>query len=402
MPQGPSPFSVAPEFKEITRLALTPRIDGTLADEEWDPLASGSVSSYFQWEPGKLHMAGKLKVGQDLVASLDLLGNGWLIGGENIEVRIKWNGNQPEVFARRLDGTKPEGPQWVDADALKGATKVAASVAGDEWTVEVTLDDPGWGLLPTKAGVTIGLRMDSIGSDQPLAEPFQPRVAGMVNLMMDRGTNLPAGFKWEPQFKGRSVVAGEDTRIRLTFNGTEALGFKRLDMRTEGLARDVTSSSGIPFPPFDRKNRSFADYATLVQPNAEPGWRILRGTLTDGSGATTLMQTSYEIASTVHFALEKPKPIMASSEPQKIRLGTIIHSNTRKRVTGVFRVTPPEGWAVDSGDNKTFVIYNARGSKRQVFEVVVPGGFRGAFPVKLTAEVGAEAVTQTVWLLVQG
>jgi len=402
MPQGPSPFSVAPEFKEVVRLALTPRVDGTLAEEEWDALGTGAVESFFQWEPGKIHFAGKLKVGQDLVASLDLLGNGWLIGGENIEVRIKWAGDKPEVYARRLDATKAEGPQWVDADALKGSTKVAASLNGDSWTVEATLEDPGWGLLPSKAGTTVGVRMDAVGTQEPLAEPFTPRVVGMLNLMMDRGSNLPAGFKWEPQFKGRSVVPGEDTRIRLTFNGTDALGFKRLDMRTEGLAKDVTSSMGVPFPPFDRKNRSFADYSTLIQPNAEPGWRILRGTLTDGSGATTIMQTCYEVASTVYFALERPKPIMTSSEPQKIRLGTIIHSNTRKRVTGVFRVAPPEGWAVDSGDNKTFVIYNARGSKRQVFEVVVPGGYKGSFPVKLTAEVGGEVINQTVWILVQG
>lgn len=401
-PQGPSPFSVAPEFAETVRLAITPRIDGTLADEEWDPLGTGSATTYFQWEPGKLHFAGKVRAGQDLVATLDLGGNGWLIGADNIEVRIKWSGSQPEVFARRLDATRPEGPQWVDADALTSSTKVAARAEGEEWHVEATLNDPGWTMVPQKAGTTVGVRIDSIPTSEPLAEPFQPRVVGMLSLMMDRGSNLPAGFKWEPQFKGRSVVPGEDTRIRLTFTGTEALGFKRIDMRTEGLAKDVTSSSGLPFPPFDRKNRSFVDYSTQVQASAEPGWRVLRGTLTDGSGATTVMQTCYEIASTVHFALEKPRPIMTSSEPQKVRLGTIIHSNTRKRVTGVFRVAPPEGWAVESGDNKTFVIYNARGSKRQVFEVVVPGGFRGAFPVRITAEIGAETIAQTVWILVQG
>lgn len=401
-PQSPSPFTVAPEFAESVRLAITPRIDGKISEEEWDQLGGGSVTSYFQWQPGKLHFAAKLRVGQDLVTSLDLSGNGWLIGGDNVEVRVKWNGNQPEVFARRLDATRAEGPQWVDADALKGATTVAAMAEGEDWVVEATLSDPGWGLLPEKLGSSIGLRMDAFPTEEPLAEPFVPRVVGMVTLMMDRGRGLPAGLKWESQFQGRSVVPGDSTRIRMTFTGTDALGFKRVDLRTEGLAKDETSSTGFPFPAFDRKNRTFVDYNTQIQPSAEVGWRVLRGTITDGSGATTTLQTCYEIAPVIHFSLEKPKPIMASSEPQKIRLGTIIHSNTRQRVTGVFRVAPPEGWAVDSGDNKTFVIYNARGSKRQVFEVVVPGGYRGAFPIRMTGEVGAKSVTQTVWVLVQG
>lgn len=402
MPQGPSPFTVAPDIPETVRLAITPQIDGILADEEWDKLAESSVTSYFQWQPGKLHFAAKVRPGQDLVASLDLAGNGWLIGNDNVEVRVKWAGDKPEVYARRLDATRAEGPQWVDAESITGAIKAAGRFEGDVWTVEATLDDPGLYVLPSKVGVPIGVRMDGIPTEEPLAEPFHPRVVGRVMLMMDRGTNLPTGFKWEPQFRGRSIVPGEESRIRLTFTGTDALGFTRLDMRTEGLAKDVTSSSGIPFPAFDRRNRSFADYSTRVLPAASIGWRVLRGTITDGSGATTILQTCYEIAPTVHFNMEKPKPIVSSSEPQKIRFGVIVHSNTLKRVTGVFRVAPPEGWAVESGDNKSFVIYNARGSKRQVFEVVIPGGYRGTFPVKLTAQIGAETIEQTAWVMVSG
>lgn len=397
-PQTPAPFTVAPVIADSVRLAITPKIDGRIEDEEWDRLSSGSMEAYQQWEPGKLHFAGRLPTGMDMVATLDLAGNGWLQGNDNVEMRVRMGANGPELRARRLDASRPDGPVWIDAPEVAGAAVAAASVEAETWTCEVTLSDPGTQVIPMRSLATIGLRLDPIATSESLTEPYLPRVLGMVTLAMDRGTNLPPGLRWEPEFKGRSVVPGEDFRIRLTFNGTDDLGFKRIDMRTEGLANNDTASMGFPFPAFDRKNRAFVDYNTRVQPGASLGWRTLRGTLTDASGKTTTLQTCYEIGPVVQFEFETPKKLTSSSEPQRIRLATFIRSNTKKRVNGVFRVGSSPVFNVVNGNDKPFIIYNARGSKRQVFEIELPGGFKGTLPVKLIAEVGVQSHEQTIWL----
>ncbi len=397
-PQTPSPFTVAPVVAETVRLAITPKLDGKLDEEEWDAFSSGSCDSFLQWEPGKVHVAAKLPVGTDMVASLDLSGNGWLQGNDNVEIRVHMGASGPEVTARRLDATRPEGPTWTEAANVVGAAKAAAGVEGDKWSCEVTLADPGTQMLPKRSQATIGARVDAVAPADALAEAFIPRVVSLVTLAMDRGSNLPAGFTWEPEFKGRSVVPGESFRIRLTFKGTDDLAFKRIDMRTEGLAKNDTASMGLPFPIFDRKNRAFVDYNTDMPANSGTGWRVLRGVITDAAGKSTLMQTSYEVGAVVQFEFEMPKKLSSSAEAQKIRLATFIRSNTKRRVNGVFRIAESPTFTVENGNDKPFIIYNARGSKRQVFEINLPAGFKGALPLKLVAEVGTQVYEQTIWL----
>ena len=373
-------------------------LDGKFEVEEWDAFASASCESYFQWEPGKLHAAAKLATGQDMVVSLDLRGDGWLMGSDNVEVRVKWTGTAAELAVRRLDGSRTEGPAWMDAANLAGAARVVGAVDGDKWIGELTITDPGLGMVPLKAESQIGVRIDAVAPTDTFAEAYLPRAMGAVRLLMDRGSNMPTGFQWKPEYRGRSVIPGEDIRIRLTFNGSDLLNFKRVDMRTEGLAKNETSSSGVPFPPFDRKNRSFVDYNTDVHESASNGWRILRGTITDGEGKTTVVQTSYEVSPVVQFEFEAPKKLASSSEPQVLRLATFIRSNTKKRVNGIFRIEPSQTFKVVNGDAKPIIIYNARGSKRQVFEIEVPGGYKGALPVTMVADIGVQSHRQTVWL----
>lgn len=403
--QAPAPppidMSMPPVVLETSRLALTPKIDGKIDAEEWDVFTSGNGgTTYFQWEPKRLHLAATAASGQDIIISIDSGGNGWLQGKDNLEVRIKQTSAGAEMRCRILDNTGAQGPVWVDAPEMRAAANLAAAIDGANWSVEVTMNDAGEFLFGGESGGVAGMRIDAVSAGEPDAAPYLPRGMAMTKLVMDRGTGLPAGLTWKSEFKGRTVSPGESMRIRLGFNGSEGISLKRIDMRTEGLAKNDTSVKGYPFPEFDKKMRAFVDYDTAVTEGAEPGWRILRGTVMDAQDKPIVVQTSYQIAPVVEFDLQQPKALAGSSEAQTVRLHAFIRSNTRKRVTGLFKVAPPAGWDVESGNDKTFVIYNSRGSKRQVFEVKVPGGFRGTVPLKLTAEVGATSVEQTIWFRV--
>jgi len=141
------------------------------------------------------------------------------------------------------------------------------------------------------------------------------------------------------------------------------------------------------------------DYKTKVSSDAPLGYRVLRATLEDDKGKPVLLQTSFEVAPVVTFSVPD-KVVASSSEPQTVKLGVYIHSNTGNRVDGVFRVVAPDGWKVPTGNDKFFMIYESRASKRQVFSLVVPGGFSGTAPIKLIADFAGYHSEHVAYLVV--
>lgn len=395
-----NPFSTAPTVESGVRLALSPKLDGAIVAEEWDPFEpTQPVSSYFQWEPGQLHIAAIFPTTKDLVVSLDLSGNGWLKGRDNIEVRVHWAAAGPEVSARFVDGTPVSGPVWAQDPALIAASKFAGSATDDRATIELTLFDPGTFSFPGLGG-KIGLRFDTFEPESKW-EAYLPRALASVELGTERALGLPKDLRWKTDKNDRVVTPGSSTKIRLTFNGTDALGLGRISYRTEGLAREATESIGRPFPPFDNKSRAFVDYETAVSKEALPGYRILRAEITQKNGEAIVLQSSYFVAPILTFELEKPKKLLPMDEPRAVRIGVVLKSNSLRRLDGTFSVVPPNGFTVDKGNDKRFVIYNSMGSKRQVFDLNIPGGFKGTAPLILKGNVGGKLLEQTVWVRIE-
>lgn len=394
-------FSSPMVVQEPTRLALSPALDGKIESEEWELLSdSGGMTSYFQWEPGVVHVAGKVPKGSDAVISLDFGSDGWLLGQNNIEVRVGYREGVLEITERLLNGTAAAGPMWEDASNFRAATSAKGEQGEEQWVFEMTIADPGSGLLPQKPGSAIRLRCDAVESGTATADAYLPRETAPLTLTMDRASNLPTGLRWGTEYRGRSVVPGAHMRIRVTFNRDGELNLTRADMRTEGLASSTTRSLGVPFPSFDRKGRAFIDYDTDVAPNASTGYRIMRTTVEGEGGQQSILQTSYQIAPYVAFDFVRPGNLRSSDDPKTERFSVWIRSNSMKRVTGVFSVSAPEGFKIEDGNNKTFVIINARGSKRQVFSMQIPGGFKGTVPIELRADYPGSSYTQTVWLTI--
>ncbi len=133
---------IVPAYEQ--RIAVSPRLDGEIEPEEWDDFATvGDTQTWFQWEPGVLHAAAKLPVGQDLLVSLDLRGDGWLVGSDNLEVRLTWDGSRAKATLRRLDATHPEGPEWSDASDISPCLAFAATGDSAHWTAEMWLHGGG-------------------------------------------------------------------------------------------------------------------------------------------------------------------------------------------------------------------------------------------------------------------
>src|SRR3990172_9016718 len=111
-----NPFAAPQNVAEPDRIALTPKLDGKLEEEEWDSFASsGGNSVSFQWEPGRIHAGASMPLSHELVVSLDLRGDGWLIGDDNLELRLGWSDGKPALKARWMNASEAAGPKWIDA-----------------------------------------------------------------------------------------------------------------------------------------------------------------------------------------------------------------------------------------------------------------------------------------------
>jgi len=396
-----APFSTPFVVAEPARLALTPKIDGKLEEEEWDPIiGEAGMKGFFQWEPRKLHVAATVPSGHDLILSLDLKSNGWLVGADNLEIRVGTKDGVNRVMGRLVDATQVAGPQWVELPGIGMAAVVASSTGEAGTTYEVTLNDPNLGLLPRDPDSKLSLRMDSVPSEAAAIEPYIPRVMTPVTLAFQRAAALAPALRWKTEGAGVAVMPGDSVRLRETFNGTDKLGIQRLSLRTEGFARRATNELTVPFPGFDNKGRAFVDYGTRVQPEAELGYRILRGELTSSDGVTALLQTSYRIAPVVDFDLVRER-FTTSDQPKTVRLTYFLRSNSPRRVDGTITLLPPDNFRVVSGNDKGFIISSPRGGVRRVFELEIPAGTKGVIPILVRTEIGGKSKDETIYLNVE-
>lgn len=389
-------FSAPMQVVETQRLAITPKIDGKLDKEEWDEFGQGS---YMQWQPDRLYSACLLPEGKEAVISYDFKNNGWLIGKDNVEIRIKIVDGKPQTSVRVLDATNPSGPVWVEDERYKVTVQSAAQQTEGGCFVETSLEDPGDESLPADENKKVGVRIDTVSSGSA-AEAFLPRVMTPVQLTFNRGTNVPGGLKWNVQVLTRTTSPATTYRIRMTFNGKNDLGLKTIGMRTEGFGRDEALTFEKPFPRFDNKGRAFVDYESTIPADSTEGYRLLRAVVTDESGQSAVLRTSYEVAPIVQFDLVQPAKMKANNIDVVAKFSCYIQSNTPNRVQGKFHVDTPNGWDVQSGQDTEFFIANPRGSSRRVFEIRVPKDTKGTFPFRLEAKVGNKVIRRLVWVTI--
>jgi hypothetical protein len=393
-----SPFQTPFVVAEPNRLALTPKLDGELSDEEWDPLVSSdTLKGYFQWEPNKLHVAATVPTGQDLLLSLDLRSNGWLVGSDNVEVRVSMQDGSPRVTGRLVDATNVAGPTWIDLPGLGMAATVAAKAGEAGVTYEVTLSDPNLGLFPTGDGKGMSVRLDAVPAESAPVAAFIPRVLTPVNLVYRRAAAVPTGLRWGIEGAGNSVMPGNTIRLRYTFNGNDKIGLSKLALRSEGFVKENTTQSVVPFPLFDSKGRAFVDYETAIRPEVEAGWRVSRGSLDSTDGLTAVIQGSYRVAPLLDVELVR-ETVKSQPRDQRVKMTYFLRSNSPRRVDGTVTITLPRDFHMISGNDKGFIIYNPRGSARRVLEIDIPANTKGVFPVLMKIDVGGQVYERTVYL----
>jgi hypothetical protein len=400
--QPPATFASAPQsLVSQSRLALTPILDGTLAQEEWEQLTeSNGRPLAMQWEPEVFYWGGKLKKGEALVVTLDSRGDGWLEGDDNYEIIYRYGEGTVTGQVRRMSARQINGPQWIETRVFPTSHRIKASATTDEWTVEAAFT-PTEGQTPD-VGQRVGIRMDVVANDQAEIPPFFPRALNFVRLQWDTSNNLFSGLSWRPQLSSRSFAREDQVRLRYNFVvSPEGPALRTIDVRPEGLATGVMSSTSNPFPRLGRGGRAFVDYESKIDGRATNGYRVLRATLTTVGGQQSELRTSFRIADLLDIDVNVPQTLELRGESRLFRGAVVLRSQASGRMDGQLSLEVPSEWSISRGQNSRFQIYNTRGSWRGGIDFIIPRGTNGVFPLTFTAKIGERIITRTKYILVR-
>jgi hypothetical protein len=397
--QDPVVLAQPQAVAEPTRLALTPTLDGMIRADEWDSFVqSNDGETFFQWEPGKLYFAGRFKADRELVVSMDIKHDGWLIGKDNIEIRLRYKDGFPTISARQLDGTRKTGPTWLDLSKINRACIVRGREVNGEVEVEAMVLDPGMELLPIREKQQIGLRMDVVAQSSQATEPFLPRNGAVVRLSSARASAMPVGLDWKVEEPGRSVTQGRVASVRFSFSAKANPGLKRIEIKPMGLLAQHAATLKEQFPQLQR-GRAFVDYEAKTTREAPTGYHLVTTTLFTGDGIPSMIQASIRVAPLVDFSLVEDRFTLKPGV-QEFKIPFYIESNSTLRLDGTYAVEEPPRWTIRQGMENSFLIYNSRASVRRVLTVRTPADSSGIIPLKFTAKIGDRVVEQIHWITI--
>lgn len=390
--QDPRPLEAFAPAHPV-RIAATPKIDGAISDGEWDLFLDRSGSqAYMQWEPGTLYFGLRTSQGAELVVSLDSKGDGWLVGDDNLEIRVRKGLSGPEASIRRLDATDPAGPVWLPADVPDESLRAAVGEDGIEVAFTPRRDQA------PKAGMRVGVRMDAVAPGADMGAAYLPRPVAFVRLETEAGEGLPPGFGWRPRLANRSVAAEDGLRVGfLLSREDESVQFDQVRSRLEGGDGAMNESTG-PFPGWNRKGGAVYDFSSTIAQGTAPGYRVLRVELARAGAPPTVLRTSVRIAPLVDLEVEMPEALPFKEDAQVVRGRIVVRSNGTKRIDGLVEISVPAEWSVTKGNGSRYVIYHSRGEARVPFEIVVPRGEVGTGRIVVGSRVGERHTTREIFL----
>lgn len=373
------------------RIAMTPELDGIIETEEWDHLADVErLRTYLQWEPGTLYLGSNAPSGQEVVWSLDLAGDGWLRGNDNLEVRLIPGAEAVKVRVRRLVSVDAN-PVWVDDPVVEGLAKVAFKDEGGRWNGELALRELDFRAI--RKELNFGVRVDE-GGTLPLSDEVKLRDLVSLRLAMERSFGLPSGVSWAPEMPWRTVVAGESVKLRMNFKREGDWSPTRVDMRTLGDAGQHTATHNLPFPNWDKKGRNLVDYNAQVTAGARKGYTLLLARIFGEGNEVVVVQSSYCISDPVSVEAVPFESVKDADGTTVLRGEVTVKSNSEQSLRGEVWYDVPEGWKVGRGQGAKMLIYHNRGSQRFPIVARVPAGTKGLEYVKVRVQVGKDVYSQ--------
>ena len=231
------------------RLKRKPTIDGMIGDSEWDMLytitdgpAKGTI--YLNWDDDFIYVAAKTDEPVWTIIDIDVKGDGWLHGADNLELTIGSlaGATPPVVTARVLDAASgKDSPEWNPQTVDPKSIQIAGKANGTGQIIELAIPKGTLGLAPHTDGV-VGFRADFLpaGATPLPTPPYEPHLLIGRGWSKSRVSTVP-GIATKITLDDNRVIPGQTLHATLDLVGKtdDQFPVKSITWKGEGPAGDV-------------------------------------------------------------------------------------------------------------------------------------------------------------------
>lgn len=379
------------------RLKRTPQIDGVLGDGEWDPfytITDGMIKGtiYCNWDDNFLYLATRTDGAANVLFDLDLNGDGWLRGADNVELLIgsAANGGTPAISARLLDASNSKDtPVWNDTAIDPKALIVAEKIVNGTQILEIAIPKNTASLAP-KVGQNFGVRAEFLPPG-PIANfvstaPFEPHLLVDATLAVARVTGI-AGINPRLTLSDLKCIAGQKlfATLELTNQTDQNVNIKSVLWTGTGLsANAVNTLRDVSVKPLLGLKKQKLTYSTLLPPNLSVGSYLLTVTVETEDGKSIQSAAAFTVVEPIKVQMaSEPQPLVVSGQT-KLFVDVDITSAVPDHFRGDMELNVvPNGWQLEGGAKRSVLVDREDAHRVSRYTLKVPSTTAaGDYPVE--------------------
>ncbi len=368
------------------RLKRTPLIDGVLGDGEWDPfytITDGPIKGtvYCNWDDNFLYLAARTEGAANVMFDLDLNGDGWLRGADNIEIIIgsAVNGGTPVVVARLLDASNSKDtPVWSETAIDPKTIIVAEKLVNGTQILEIAIPKNTASLQP-RVGQNMGVRAEFLAPGPvttfvPTA-PFEPHLLLDATLSVARVMAV-AGINPRLTLSDLKCIAGQKlfATLELTNQTDQTVAIKSVLWTGTGTsANAVNTLREVTVKPILGLKKQKLTYQTLLPENLAVGSYMLTVTADLEGGKQVSSAAAFTVVEAVQVQMmSDPQPVAVSGQT-KLSVDVDVQSAVPDHFRGDVELNVvPNGWVVDGSRKHTLYIDREDAHRAARFNLKLP------------------------------
>ncbi len=391
-------FRERPRYpSDSQRLKRTPVVDGVLGDGEWDPfytITDGPIKGtvYCNWDDNFLYLAARTDGAANVLFDLDLNGDGWLRGADNVEIVIgsAANGGTPTVSARLLDASNTKDtPVWNETAIDPKTIVVAEKLVNGTQILEIAIPKNTASLQP-RAGQNIGLRAEFLAPGLVTAfmptAPFEPHLLLDASLSVARVTAV-AGINPRLTLSDLKCIAGQKlfATLELTNQTDQNVSVKSVLWTGTGVsANAVNTLREVTIKPIPGLKKEKLNYQTLLPENLAVGSYMLTVTADLEGGKQVSSAAAFTVVEAVQVQMTSdPQPVAVAGQT-KLTVDVDVMSAVPDHFRGDVELNVvPSGWIVDGGKKRSLYIDREDARRSARFMLKLPSTTAaGDYPVE--------------------
>lgn len=341
-------------------LYRTIMVDGKLQNGEWDPFYTkddGAIrgSVYCHWDENYLYLAVHTDRPATVIFDVDMNGDGWLHGDDNLEVVVGSQINGiPSRSVRILDGLhNRDEPSWIEKTIDPADLPIVRTTRKRSEVIEIAIPK-NLTQVKFKAGGKIGLRAEFLplmpASEYVPTRPYEPHFLLDANLVETRIESFE-GLTPNLKMSEKSYSPGEKLFATLEIinqNGVEAPVRSVLWSGSDGATDLLNTTREVSLHSIPARGRIHTTYNSLLPMSQATGSYSLHAIVEMGDGRMLKATRAFSIVepASIKVAAEHQPYTLDSKNP--ISLLVDVYSSVPDHLSGTVVLTQyPDSWFLE-------------------------------------------------------